>query len=158
MDTQERVLYVTREGLEKMKEELDELKNVRRLQLSERLREAIAQGDLSENADYHAAKEEQGFLEGRIRELEDSLRRAKIIKDRGPSDVVRVGSTVTILDEEYGDEERYRIVGGPEAAPTDGLISNESPIGEALLGAKVGQTVTVRTPAGESRFKVKAIE
>ena len=158
MNNQENVMYITEEGLEKMKAELDELKNVRRLQLSERLREAIAQGDLSENADYHAAKEEQGFLEGRIRELENAVRRSKIIKDRGPSDVVRVGSTVTIVDDEYGDEERYRIVGVHEAAPTDGLISNESPIGQALLGAKVGQTVKVRTPAGEMRFKVKVIE
>ncbi|MDX1662698.1 MAG: transcription elongation factor GreA [Candidatus Promineifilaceae bacterium] len=158
MTSQKSAMYITQEGLEKMKEELEELKNVRRPQLSERLREAIAQGDLSENADYHAAKEEQGFLEGRIRELEDAVRRAKIIKESGPSDVVRVGSTVTIVDEEYGDEERYRIVGGHEAAPTDGLISNESPIGEALLGAKVGQTVSVRTPAGQVQFRVKTIE
>jgi transcription elongation factor GreA len=152
------VVYVTQEGLEQMKEELEELKTVKRPELSERLAAAIKQGDLSENADYHYAKQEQGFIEGRIRDLEDALRRAEVIKENQPNDVVRVGSTVTIIEDGYDEEEKYRIVGAHEADPTNGFISNESPIGRALLGAKVGQMVTVRTPAGGMELQVKSIE
>lgn len=153
------VVYVTKEGLKKMEEELEHLTKVKRPELSERLRAAIAQGDLSENADYAYAKQEQAFLEGRIQELEDSLRRAEIINDGGPGDKVRVGSTVTIIDIENGsgEEETYRIVGAHEADPANGYISNESPIGRALLGAKPGQVVTVETPNGGMELKVKTI-
>lgn len=151
-------VYITEEGLEKIKEELKYLKEVKRLEISDRLEAAIAQGDLSENADYDYAKQEQGFMEGRIKDLEDTLRRAKVIQDRGPSDTVRVGSTVTIVEDGMDETETYRIVGVEEAAPGDGLISNESPIGRALLGARVGQTVTVETPAGGLDLQIKAIK
>lgn len=151
-------VYVTEEGLQKIKEELDELVNVKREEVSLKLQTAIAQGDLKENADYHAAKEEQGFIEMRIKDLEDSLRRAKIIEDVGPSDVVRVGSTVTVFDEEYEEEETYYIVGAHEADPGNGRISNESPYGQALLGAKKGQTVNVETPGGQIQLRIQAIK
>jgi transcription elongation factor GreA len=151
------VLYVTEEGLQSIKDELEHLTTVRRLEISDRLQKAISQGDLSENADYHDAKREQGFLEGRIRELEDSLRRARLIQNHGQTDRVRVGCTVTVLAEGEDEEETYRIVGVHEAAPADGLISNESPFGQALLGARVGETVRVQTPAGAMNLKVKAI-
>lgn len=152
------VIYVTAEGLQKIKDELEHLKTVKRPDISERLEIAIAQGDLSENADYHYAKQEQGFMEGRIQDLEDSLRRVQLIKDEGPSDRVRVGSTVTVIDEEYDEPETYRIVGRHEANPTKGFISNESPFGRALLGARVGRTVSVETPGGEVFLKITKIE
>ncbi len=153
----DRVVYLTPEGLEKIKEELALLKTEKRAEISERLRKAIAMGDLSENADYHYAKQEQGFLEGRIRDLEDALRRAEIIEDVGPSDRVRVGSTVTVVEEGEDEEESYHIVGVHEADPGNGRISNESPFGQALLGARPGQTVTVQLPRGELRITVRRV-
>jgi transcription elongation factor GreA len=140
------VVYITKEGIQKIKEELAHLKTTRTEEIAAKLQTAIAQGDLKENADYHAAKEEQGFVEGRIRDLEDSLRRAKVIKDVGPSDVVRVGNTVTVFVEDDEEAETYNIVGAHEADPSNGRISNESPFGRALIGAKVGQTVAAQTP------------
>lgn len=154
----EDVVYLTEEGLQKIREELEYLKTQKREEISAKLAIAIAQGDLKENADYHAAKEEQAFVEGRIRDLEDSLRRAKVIKDVGPSDVIRVGSTVTVTEEGYDEPETYYIVGAHEADPGNGRISNESPIGSALLGAKKGQVVRVATPGGEIRLQVRSIE
>lgn len=151
-------VYVTEEGLQKLKEELDLLTNVKREEVAIKLQIAIAQGDLKENADYHAAKEEQGFIEMRVKDIEDSLRRIKIIEDTGPSDVVRVGSTVTVFDEEFEEEETYYIVGAHEADPSNGRISNESPYGQALLGAKKGKYVTVQTPGGQIRLKVTGIK
>ena len=152
------VIYVTEEGLEKIKSELEYLKNERRAEISQRLELAISHGDLSENADYDYAKQEQAFVEGRIKDLEDSLRRAQIINHDGRNDKVRVGSTVTVFEEGFEDEEEtYYIVGIHEADPSNGRISNESPIGKALLGAKVGQTVKVNAPAGLMSFTVKAI-
>jgi transcription elongation factor GreA len=153
------VIYLTQDGYNKINEELAYLKNVKRPELSVKLQKAIAEGDLRENADYKDAKEQQGFLEGRIMDLEDSLRRAQLIKDEGPTGKVRIGSTVTMAEIGMEDEvEVYRIVGVHEANPLDGLISNESPIGHALLGAKKGQVVTVMTPRGETKFKVLKIE
>jgi transcription elongation factor GreA len=124
------VVYVTEEGLQKIKEELAYLTGEKREEIADKLEQAIAQGDLKENADYHTAKEEQAFVEGRIRDLEDSLRRAKIIAPEGPSNRVRVGSRVTVVEVGYEDEpETYYIVGAHEADPANGRISNESPIG-----------------------------
>jgi transcription elongation factor GreA len=151
------VLYVTEEGLREIKSELEYLTTAKREEISGKLRAAITQGDLKENADYHSAKEEQAFIELRIRELENSLRRAKIIEDVGPSDVVRVGSTVTVVEEGYDDEETYHIVGAAEADPSNGRISNESPFGQALIGARTGQIVSAQTPAGSIRLRIKAI-
>ena len=154
----EDVVYLTEEGLQKIKDELTYLTNEKREELANKLQAAIAQGDLKENADYHAAKEEQAFVEGRIKDLEDSLRRAEIIKNDGRSNKVRVGSKVTVVEEGFEDEEEtYTIVGAHEADPANGLISNESPIGRALLGAKKGQVVSAATPGGEIRFQIQAI-
>lgn len=151
-------VYLTPEGLKQIEEELEHLKTVRRQEVAIKLETAIRQGDLKENADYHDAKEEQGFIEGRIRQLEDSLRRAKVIERRGPSNVVHVGSRVTVVEVGFDDEETYVIVGAHEADPTQGRISNISPIGSALLGAKRGQTVRAETPAGLIEFQIVRIE
>jgi transcription elongation factor GreA len=151
-------VYMTQEGLDKVKEELEYLQTTRREEISEKLEKAIAQGDLKENADYHAAKEEQGFTEGRIKDIEDILRRVQIIKNTGASDVVRVGSKVTVCEVGYEDEEEtYYIVGAREADPANGRISNESPIGSALIGAKKGSVVRALTPGGEIQLKVNTI-
>lgn len=152
------VVYLTEEGLQKINDELHYLKTVRREEIALKLEVAIRQGDLKENADYHDAKDEQGFVAGRIMDLEDSLRRAQIIEDAGPSDIVRVGSTVTLSEEEYDEEETYYIVGVHEADPANGRISNESPIGRALLGARAGDIVSAETPAGEIRFVIHSIK
>lgn len=154
------VVYVTEEGLEKLKQELNHCIRVRRTDISEMLAKAIADGDLKENANYHDAKEQQAFNEGRIKQLEHSIRRAKIISDEGrPKGIVVVGSTVTIAEVGFeDDEEVYRIVGKHEADPTNGLISNESPIGRALIGAKKGKVVSVLTPAGQTEFKILKVK
>ncbi len=152
-------IYLTKEGQEELRAELDELLNVKRPELAARLHAAIKQGDLSENADYIAAKESQGFLEGRIQELESKLRNAVIIEEREGrgDDHVRLGSHVTVVEEGYDDEETYHVVGATEANPAKGKISNESPLGRALLGREVGDTVAVRAPAGEINFKIVEI-
>lgn len=152
------VLYITSDGLQQIHAELENIKTVRREEVAQKLETAIRQGDLKENADYHDAKEEQGFLEARARQLEDMLRRAKVIEKNGPSNVVHVGSTVTVSEVGYDDElETYMIVGALEADPTKGRISNESPIGRALLGAKKGSTVNATTPQGEITFMIHEI-
>jgi transcription elongation factor GreA len=152
-------VYLTLEGLEKMKDELDQLKNVKRPALAERLQHAIQQGDLSENADYQTAKEEQGFLEGRIQELESMLLDAVIIKrDDGPKDRVVLGSRVTVMEEGDDLPESYLIVGPAESDPAGGRISHESPLGQALMEKKVGEKVRFRAPAGEIVVKITAIE
>lgn len=152
------VVYLTPEGFKQIEDELEHLKTVRREEVAIKLETAIKQGDLKENADYHDAKEEQGFIEGRIRQLEDSLRRAKVIDNRGPSNVVRIGSTVTVCEVGFDEQETYVIVGAHEADPARGRISNISPIGSALLGTKKGQIVRAETPAGLVEFQVLAIE
>lgn len=154
----EDVVYLTEDGLQKIKDELEYLKGEKREEISRKLEIAIQQGDLKENADYHTAKEEQGFTEGRIKDLQDTLRRAQIIQEDLPSDKVRVGSKVTVVEEGYDDPETYYIVGAPEADPSKGYISNESPIGSALLGAKKGQTVEAMTPGGLIRLRIRSIE
>jgi len=147
--------YITVEGLEKLKAELDELVNVRRVELANRLHIAIKQGDLSENADYISAKEEQAFLEGRILELEAVVRNAVLIDDNAGGDGIAVlGSYVTVVEEGYDDEESYHIVGVTEADPSKGRISHESPLGKALLGHVVGDVISVQAPAGEIRFRI----
>lgn len=152
------VEYVTEEGLQAIKDELKQLTTVVRDELSEKLRIAISQGDLKENADYHDAKERQGFTEARIRDLEDALRRAQVITDPVNTDRVRVGSRVTVSEEGYDEEETYQLVGAREADPSKGMVSNESPIGKALLGAKKGQTVEFESPGGTISFTVVSIK
>jgi len=150
-------VYLTPEGEQELREELDELVNVKRPALAERLRRAIAQGDLSENADYKAAKEEQSFLEGRIQEVDAMLRNAEIIEETEDSGVVSLGSYVTVVEEGTARPETFRVVGTAEADPIHGKVSHESPMGRKLLGHKVGDVVTVEAPAGTIAFEIKDI-
>ena len=148
--------YLTPEGEIKLRAELAELKGPRREELAQRLRSAIQMGDLSENADYHKAKEDQGFLEGRIQEIENILRTAVII-EKSQGDVVSVGSHVTIQEADF-DPETFYVVGAKEADPRHGRISNESPIGSALINHKVGDVVEADTPGGKIRLKILKVE
>lgn len=151
--------FLTESGAAELRRELTELKQVKRPELAARLKEAISMGDLSENADYHDAKEQQAFLEGRINYLEALLRSATVVPDaesNKPSNV-RVGVEVTV-QEEGESPETFTIVGAAEANPKEGKISNESPLGSALLGHKVGDKVQVQAPAGALTFKIKAIK
>lgn len=150
--------YLTAAGAEKLRTELQELKGPRRSEIARRLRDAISQGDLSENADYTKAKEDQGFLEGRIQDLEYLLANAIIVEDEHiDRDKVSVGAVVTIQEEDY-EPEQYHLVGAKEADPRQGKISNESPIGSALMGRKVGDWVEALTPGGTVRMKILKIE
>lgn len=152
------VHYLTAEGADRLRTELNYLKGTARDELAQRLRAAIQQGDLSENADYIAAKEEQAFLEGRIQELNQILNNVQIIDDMKPKrGVVDIGSHVTIQEDEY-PHETYHIVGPKEADPRHERISHESPIGKALLGHKVGDVVAAETPNGAIRFKIVKID
>ena len=152
-------LYLTSEGAARLKAELEQLKGPARQEISERLRSAIQMGDLSENADYHKAKEDQGFLEGKIMELEYLLKNATIIeqKDSGPREVVEVGARITVMEEGEAPES-YLIVGAKEADPRNGRISHVSPIGSALMGRRVGDRVEVQTPGGALWLEIIEIE
>ena len=149
--------YLTPEGEAKLNAELQELKGTKREELSKRLRSAIQMGDLSENADYHKAKEDQGFLEGRIQEIEAILRNTIIIEKTQSKGIVFIGSHVT-LQEEGLDPETYHLVGPTEADPRNGRISYESPIGRALMDKKVGDVANAETPGGKIKFKILKIE
>lgn len=151
-------VYLTAEGVKNLRRELDHLINVKRPALAERLRRAIQQGDLSENADYITAKEEQGFLEGRVQQIEAMLRRAVIIQENGPTDDVALGSRVTVVEEGVEESEVFHIVGPAEADPANGKISNESPLGRALMGRQVEDAVSVEAPGGEIVFRITAIQ
>ncbi|SEM72636.1 transcription elongation factor GreA [Lihuaxuella thermophila] len=152
-------VLLTEEGLEKVKQELEYLKTQKRHEVAQRLKEAIAQGDLSENSEYDAAKEEQAFIESRIITLENMIRNAKIINSQHiDKNIVNVGSKVTIQELPDGDTETYTIVGSAESDPLSGKISNESPIGAELIGKKVGDTVDVPAPSGTIQFKIIEIE
>ena len=152
----DRVHYLTPEGLEKVKEEIEFLSSVKRQEIADRLNFAIQQGDISENADYEVAKQDQGFNEGRIKDLEAVLRHAKIIENT-VSDEVQVGNKVTVTEDGFPPES-YTIVGPTEASPANGLISHESPVGAALLGKRVGDIASVVTPGGEVQYTVTSIE
>jgi transcription elongation factor GreA len=147
-------VFLTAEGIEELRRELDHLVNVRRPELARTLRRAIQQGDLSENADYIAAKEEQAFLEGRIQQIEVMLRNAVLIQNSGPAGVADLGSRVTVLEEGQETPEVFQIVGPAEADPLNGKVSYESPLGQALLGRRAGDVVTVNAPAGPITFRV----
>ena len=151
--------FLTAEGARKLQEELDLLRNVKRQELAERLRFAIKQGDLSENADYAAAKEEQSFLEGRILELERMLRDIVILDETATKQgVARLGSRVTVVEQGFPDRETFQLVGRAEADPAQGKISNESPLGQKLIGKRVGDAVRVAAPGGKTIFKIVAVE
>lgn len=150
--------YLTPEGKEKLEQELAELTTNGRKDLATRLKHAISMGDLSENADYHKAKEDQGFLEGRIQEIQNTLKNAEVIESQDSYSEVSLGATITIQEEGYPPE-TYHLVGIKEANPREGKISHESPIGKALLGHKVGEVVKVKLPNNNTtEFKILAIE
>lgn len=148
--------YLTPEGKEKLEKELQDLTTRGRKDLAERLQHAISMGDLSENADYHKAKEDQGFLEGRIQEIERILHNTEVIQSQASYNEVVLGATITI--QEDGEEpETYKLVGRKEANPREGKISHESPIGKALVGHKGGDVVTVNLPNGDIQFTILEI-
>ena len=149
----EKKVLLTREGYDKLVEKLNYLKSVRRIEVSERLKAAIALGDLSENSEYDDAKNEQAFLEGEILDLETKIRNSDIIHS-GSGEVVQMGSKVTIEDLEFKDKETYMLVGSTEADPDEGKISNESPVGAAILGQPAGAVVDVHTPSGVIKYKI----
>lgn len=150
--------YLTKEGEEKLQEELEHLKGPVRQDLAKRLKAAIEMGDLSENAEYISTKEEQGFIEGRIQEIEYILRNAVIIEERDDGyDTVSLGAKVTVQENDYPPEV-YQVVGSKEADPANGRISNESPIGQAILGKSVGDEVEVKTPGGALKLSIVDIE
>lgn len=146
---------LTKEGLDALEAELADLRINRRTEIAQKLKEARAQGDLSENAEYDAAKDEQRDIEARIEEIEQILKNVELVdEDEGDADTVNIGCTVKILDVEFNEEMEFRIVGSTEADSLNGKISNESPVGTALMGAKKGDTVVAVTDAGELEYKV----
>ena len=154
----EKEVLISREGLKKMEEELENLKTVRRQEVAARIKQAIEFGDISENSEYDDAKNEQAFIEGTIIDLEKKLRNAKIIDDSSlDAAIVSVGSSVKIFNEKLNKEMEYQIVGSVDANPSAGKISNESPVGAALLAHKVGDVVEVHVPAGVMNLKILEI-
>ncbi|WP_338553865.1 transcription elongation factor GreA [Paenibacillus sp. KS-LC4] len=148
-------IILTQEGLRKLEDELEMLKSVKRREVAERIKIAIGYGDISENSEYEDAKNEQAFIEGRIITLEKMLRNARIINsDEIDTDVVSIGSTVTVEDLEFGDKMEYAIVGSAESDPLNNKISNESPVGRAILGKKEGTVVDVSVPAGVIQYRI----
>jgi transcription elongation factor GreA len=155
----EKKTLLTQEGHQKLQDELHELKVVRRKEIAQKIKEAREQGDLSENAEYDAAKDEQREIETRIETIEELLKNAEVVSnDTIDTDKVSVGCTVRILDCEFDEELEYQLVGSTEANSLKGKISNESPVGQALLGRKVGETVDVETQTGVFQYKVLAIQ
>lgn len=151
-------VFLTAEGLRKLENELDELKTVRRKEVAERIKQALAFGDISENSEYDEAKNEQAQLEEKIAKLEMVLRNAKLIDNEEIStDAVSIGSKVVVNDLEYDEEMEYTIVGSTEANPFEGRISNESPVGSALLGRKQDEIVEVQVPDGIIKYKIVSI-
>ena len=150
---------LTYEGLKKLEDELQDLKVVKRREIAQKMKEAREQGDLSENAEYDAAKDEQRDIEARIEEIEAILKNAEVVvEEEVDLDKINIGCKVKILDIEYNEELEYKIVGSTEANSLKGKISNESPLGHALLGASVGDEVVVEAPAGEISYKVLSIQ
>jgi transcription elongation factor GreA len=155
----EKVFPMTQAGKEKLEQELEHLKTVKRKEVVERIKIARSFGDLSENSEYDSAKEEQAFVEGRITTIENMIRNAKIIsEDELAGDTVSLGRSVTFIELPDGDEETYTIVGSAEADPFEGKISNDSPIAKSLIGRKVGDVVSVQTPGGEMSVKIVTIK
>ena len=155
----EKETILTVDGLKKIENKLEHLKSIRRREVAERIKQAIEFGDISENSEYEDAKNEQAFIEGEILTLEKMLRNAKVI-DEGEigTEVVTLGSTVTLKDLEFGDDLEYTIVGSAEADPSEYKISNESPVGQAILGQKVGSVVEVNVPAGILKYEIINIQ
>lgn len=156
---EEKVFPMTKAGKEKLEQELEYLKTVKRKEVVERIKIARGFGDLSENSEYDSAKEEQAFVEGRITTLDNMIRNAKIIEEGAiSSDSVTLGRTVTFMELPDGEEETYTIVGSAEADPFEGKISNDSPIAKSLIGRKIGDKVSVLTPGGEMNVKILSVK
>jgi transcription elongation factor GreA len=153
----EKEIILTKEGYSKLLEEREYLEHTRRREVAQRIKEAIGFGDLSENSEYDDAKNEQAFLEGRIIQINDMLSLAKIIDGNGHSSKISVGSHVVLLDIEFDEEQEYQIVGSFEADPTNHKISNESPVGKAIMGKKAGEIVQVSVPEGFCEYKIVKI-
>ncbi|GIP01463.1 transcription elongation factor GreA [Paenibacillus sp. FSL W8-0187] len=152
-------VILTQDGLKKLEDELENLKSVKRREVAERIKVAIGYGDISENSEYEDAKNEQAFIEGRIITLEKMLRNARIINnDDINTDVVGVGNTVIVEDLEFGDTMQYTIVGTAESDPLNNKISNESPVGKAIIGKQKGSVVDVNVPAGVIQYKIVDIK
>ncbi|MDP3058015.1 MAG: transcription elongation factor GreA [bacterium] len=156
----EKEVLVSKDGFKKLGEELDYLKSIKRSEVAARIKTGIEFGDLSENSEYDDAKNEQAFIEGRISTLDRQVRNARIIEHQNGSenDQIEFGSVVTILDLEYTELLTYTIVGSPEASPQDKKISNESPVGKALMGRRKGETIEVEVPSGRLKFEIVGIE
>ncbi len=155
----EKEVLLSLDGLKQLEQELLYLRTVKRLEVAERIKQAREYGDISENSEYEDAKNEQAFIEGRILVLEKMLRNARVIDEPvGEQEVVVVGSTVVLKDLEYGDELTYTIVGTTEADPSNNRISNESPVGRAIIGQRVGTVVAVDAPDGVIRYEIRAIK
>lgn len=155
----ERELLVSAEGLKKLEAELEHLKTVKRMEVAERIKTAREFGDISENSEYEDAKNEQAFIEGRIQTVEKILRQARVVSaDSGDPSVVHIGCQVVVRDLDENAEETFTLVGAAEADPMKNRVSNESPVGKALMGAKVADIVEVDAPAGKIRFQVVAIQ
>ncbi|MCH1627396.1 transcription elongation factor GreA [Fredinandcohnia quinoae] len=153
----EKVFPMTEAGKQKLEQELEQLKTVKRKEVVERIKIARSFGDLSENSEYDSAKEEQAFVEGRITTIENMIRNAKIIEEDADSGTVSLGKSVTFKELPDGEEESYTIVGSAEADPFEGKISNDSPIAKSLIGKQVGDKVTVQTPGGEMFVEIVKI-
>lgn len=152
-------IYITKEGKKEKEERLEYLKNVRRPEVLEKLKVAREYGDLSENSEYDAARNEQGRVESEIQMIEETLRQAIIVdSNKINKDVIHVGSTVKVLDLEFNEEMVYKIVGTIESDPDRGYISNESPIGKAIMGKKKGETVEIKTPGGSFKVKITSVD
>ena len=156
--TEKKEVILTKEKLEKLEDELEYLKTKKRPEMAEKIKIARSFGDLSENADYDEAKNEQGEVESRIMKIEDMIRNAKTIEVVANSDTVGVGNTVTLFDEDFDEDVEYKIVGTAESNPLEGYISNESPVGEAIIGHKINDRVEVETPNGKMYFVIKKIK
>ncbi len=152
-------MILTKDGLKKLQDELENLKSVRRIEVAERIKQAIAFGDISENSEYDDAKNEQAFIEGRIQELEQKLRNVEVIsEEKKPKNVVTMGCKVVVRDMEFDEDMEYTLVGTAEADPEAMRISNESPVGAAILGQKVGKIVEVQAPVGTIKYKIMKIK
>ncbi|WP_194191889.1 transcription elongation factor GreA [Clostridium chrysemydis] len=156
--SEKKTFVMTVEGLNKLENELEHLKTVKRKEVTERIKVALGYGDLSENSEYDEAKNEQAFVEGRIMQIENMLKNAEVVDESEiPSDIVAVGSIVKVKDYEFDEEVEYTIVGSAEADPMEFKISNESPVGEGLIGKKVGDIVEINVPGGVNKFEVLGI-
>jgi len=149
--------FLTREGYEKLEQELNHLRTIRRQEVAQRLHQALAEGDILENAELEDARNEQAFVEGRVLTLETMLGNAVIIEEGGPRETVGLGSRVTVVEGD-GPPETYHVVGSAEADPTKGLISNESPLGRAMMGRKIGEQAVVNAPDGVLVFEIVGIQ